>query len=246
MTVPEDLKDITFDKAAFGYRADEVDRYIDKMTNVVSGLMEENRDLEEKLEVLAAKVEEYKRDEDSLHAAVLGAQKLGDSIVRDSKLKAEGILREATVRSERLVEGARRKVEVEQQNFTTIHKEVNEFRNRLISMYKSHIELISTLPSAQAEADKVQQEPVNDAAPASQPADPAAAASPAPQPEAAPAPQPEAAAADPAVQPADFTQTEPAAPEAPADPAAQQHQGPFQRYASKYGDLQFGDNVNLK
>jgi len=158
MTIPEELRDITFDKSAFGYRVDDVDDYVDKVTAVISALLEENRDMEEKLEILAAKVAEYKEDEQSLQSAIIGAQKLGDSIVRDSKLKAETILREANVRAERLVEAAQRKVEVEQQNFVRIHKEVAEFRNSLMGLYKSHIDLITNLPTDEVEAEKPQQE----------------------------------------------------------------------------------------
>lgn len=166
MLIPEELRDITFDKSAFGYRVDDVDDYVEKVTAVINALMEENQDLEEKLEVLAAKVAEYKEDENSLQAAIVGAQKLGDSIVRDSKIKAESILREANVRAERLVEAAHRKVEVEQQNYVRIHKEVGEFRNSLMGLYKSHIDLITNLPTAEAE-EKSQpvEEPVEDVIP---------------------------------------------------------------------------------
>ena len=166
MLIPEELRDITFDKSAFGYRVDDVDDYVEKVTAVINALMEENQDLEEKLEVLAAKVAEYKEDESSLQAAIVGAQKLGDSIVRDSKIKAESILREANVRAERLVEAAHRKVEVEQQNYVRIHKEVGEFRNSLMGLYKSHIDLITNLPTAEAE-EKSQpvEEPVEDVIP---------------------------------------------------------------------------------
>ena len=166
MLIPEELRDITFDKSAFGYRVDDVDDYVEKVTAVINALMEENQDLEEKLEVLAAKVAEYKEDESSLQAAIVGAQKLGDSIVRDSKIKAESILREANVRAERLVEAAHRKVEVEQQNYVRIHKEVGEFRNSLMGLYKSHIDLITNLPTAEAE-EKPQpvEEPVEDVIP---------------------------------------------------------------------------------
>ena len=159
MTNPEELRDITFDKSAFGYRVDDVDDYVDKVTAVISALLEENNELEEKLEVLAAKVAEYKEDEESLQSAIIGAQKLGDSIVRDSKIKAETILREANVRAERLVEAAQRKVEVEQQNYLRIHKEVGDFRNSLMGLYKSHIDLITNLPSAEAEPVKTEEEP---------------------------------------------------------------------------------------
>lgn len=57
--------------------------------------LNEKLELERKIEALADKLEEYRRDEDSLKSAVFEAQKLGSSIVRDSKAKAERILQEA-------------------------------------------------------------------------------------------------------------------------------------------------------
>lgn len=238
MTIPEELRDITFDKSAFGYRTDDVDDYVNKATAVITALMEENQELEDKLEVLAAKIAEYKEDEDSLHSALIGAQKLGDSIVRDSKLKAEGILREANVRSERLVESALKKVETEQQNYVRIHKEVADFRNSLIAMYKSHIDLISNLPTAQPEAEKAQ--PAEQELPAEepetllQPQETAAEApvvyeEPAAVQEAAPMPQAEPFFAEAAQPEAPVFEEEPQQP----------------RRASRFGDLLFGQNIDI-
>ena len=243
MTFPEELRDITFDKSAFGYRVDDVDDYVEKVTAVISGLLEENQELEEKLEILAAKVAEYKEDEDSLHAAVLGAQKLGDSIVRDSKLKAEGILREASVRSERMVEAAQKKVETEQQNFVRIHKEVGDFRNSLIAMYKAHIDLISNLPTAQKEAEKTQQSDI-------------------------PLPNDESAAVEDVEQIVEQEQMEQTAeileeasaqPFTPQEPEEMHSEQPAYdaeasydeevqqpRHSSRFGDLLFGQNIDIR
>lgn len=253
MTIPEELRDITFDKSAFGYRVDDVDDYVDKINAVVTALMEENSELEEKLEVLAARVAEYKADEDSLHSAIVGAQKLGDSIVRDSKLKAESILREANVRAERLVEAAHRKVEVEQQNYVLIHQQVHDFRNSLMGMYKSHIDLITNLPTVETEQEPAR--PAEAPAPAPAPVEEAPAEEPAFQPE--PAAEP---LAEEATQPApvegfddplpnqlafeqpeeDFAQPEPE--EAFVEEPEPEHHG---RHSSRFGDLLFGQNIDI-
>lgn len=254
MTIPEELRDITFDKSAFGYRVDDVDDYVDKINAVVTALMEENSELEEKLEVLAARVAEYKADEDSLHSAIVGAQKLGDSIVRDSKLKAESILREANVRAERLVEAAHRKVEVEQQNYVLIHQQVHDFRNSLMGLYKSHIDLITNLPTVETEQEPAK--PAEAPAPVEEaPAEePAFQPAPAAEPVAEEAFQPESAVAEAFdddqlpnqlafEQPEeDFVQPAPEEAFVEEPEPEPEHRG---RHSSRFGDLLFGQNIEI-
>jgi cell division initiation protein len=235
MTIPEELRDITFDKSAFGYRVDDVDDYVDKVTAVISALLEENNELEEKLEVLAAKVAEYKEDEESLQSAIIGAQKLGDSIVRDSKIKAETILREANVRAERLVEAAHRKVEVEQQNYVRIHKEVGEFRNSLMGLYKSHIDLITNLPSAEVEPEKVEPE---------EPVLAAAEEIPAEEPVETPVEQPEEAVEYEEEQAEVFEEEQ--VEEEPVTYEEDYQQEFKPRHSSRFGDLLFGQNIDVE
>lgn len=232
MTIPEELRDITFDKSPFGYRVDDVDDYVDKVTAVIGALLEENAELEEKLEVLAAKVAEYKEDEESLQSAIIGAQKLGDSIVRDSKIKAETILREANVRAERLVEAAQRKVEVEQQNYVRIHKEVGDFRNSLMSLYKSHIDLITNLPSAEAEKPEVEEpeQPVEEVA-----EEPAVVVE-----------EPVEAAEEPAVCEEQQQEVVEQIEEA-TETVEEDYQQDFQpRRSSRFGELLFGQNIDVE
>ena len=56
--------------------------------------------------MLADKLEEYRSSEDSLRTVLLGAQKLGDNIIRESKAKAEVMMQEATSKSESLLQEA--------------------------------------------------------------------------------------------------------------------------------------------
>lgn len=149
-----DLSNIRFDKAPFGYRVDDVDQFVEEVTQLVEQLEAEKQELEDKLEVLALKLEEYKNEEENLRAAVLGAQKLGDSIIRDSKNKAEVLLRDATTRAERMVESTQQKMERERVALTRIQKEVADFKNRLLIMYKNHLELIAAMPETVVPAEK--------------------------------------------------------------------------------------------
>lgn len=147
MLTPKEIADKTFDKTfGFGYRMDDVDAYLEQAANSMSELLEINADLEKKLEVLADKLTEYREDEESLRTAILGSQKLGDSVIRESKTKAEIIMRDATIKAEAMANHAKRQIEREQENLIRTQKEVASFKNRLLDMYKQHLELISALP----------------------------------------------------------------------------------------------------
>ncbi len=147
MLTPREVSEKTFDKTfGFGYRMDDVDAYLKQVADSMTELLEINADLEKKLGVLADKLNEYREDEESLRTAILGAQKLGDSVIRESKTKAEIITRDATCKAEAMVNNAKRQIEREQENLMRTQKEVAAFKNRLLDMYKRHIELISMIP----------------------------------------------------------------------------------------------------
>ncbi|WRS28121.1 DivIVA domain-containing protein [Oscillospiraceae bacterium MB08-C2-2] len=144
---PNMILDKKFDRGMSGYKADDVNAFLNEVYDYVVSLTEKNQELEEKLVVLAEKLEEYKEDEDSLRAALIGAQKLGDTVVRESKKKAEAILAEANQKSELIITRAKTQIDKEAMALTTIQREVSKFKTKLMAMYKQHLELINTIPN---------------------------------------------------------------------------------------------------
>ena len=152
MTIPEEFFDVQFGKAvAFGYKTEDVDEFVTKAIQIIRELNEENRVLEDKMRVLAQTVEKYREDEESLRSALIGAQKLGDSILKDSRSKAEIILRDATIKAEHIVEDAHKRLEIETAELERVKTEASSFKEELIAMYKSHIGAIKRLPSQELE-----------------------------------------------------------------------------------------------
>ena len=147
MPNPKEIAVKKFEKAlGFGYRMDDVEEYLGLVAREMEDLIEEKEDLEKKLMVLADKLNEYREDEESLRTAILSAQKLGDSLIRESKNKADIIMRDATIKADTLVGNARRQIERENETLIRIQKEVALFKTKLIELYKQHIELITSLP----------------------------------------------------------------------------------------------------
>lgn len=159
MLTPETIASRRFDKQMGGYKQDEVDEFLRQVAQEYAALLSEKEELEGKIEVLAEKVEQYREDEDSLRSALIGAQKLGDSVIRESKAKADYIVRDARDKADRILDNAQKSIEKEQMALVKMQKEVTKFKNRLLTLYRQHLEMISALP-------EYDDEPV---APASQP-----------------------------------------------------------------------------
>ena len=146
MLTPSDIRNRRFEKGMGGYRVDEVHSFLNEVADQFESLVEEKDDLNHKLEILAEKVEQYREDEDSLRAALIGAQKLGDSVIRDSKRKAEAIITQATRKGEEMVEEARASIDKEAMALNRMQLEVARFKEQILTMYKQHIELIQEIP----------------------------------------------------------------------------------------------------
>lgn len=197
---PNELREKKFNRAfGFGYRMEDVDRYLELVAKSMEDMIAENAALNKKLEVLADKISEYRNDEESLRTALLGAQKLGDSVIRESKGKAAGIMRDANQKAEMMIDNAKRQLEREQKAFDNLQKEVETFKNNLFDMYKQHLAIVSGMPGEIKESNLLSsaQAPSLNAAEEQEPVqEPEQEAPPAPkQEQPAPQPQEEAAAA---------------------------------------------------
>ena len=99
-----DIHNAVFEKAGMrGYRADQVDAYLHTVAAYIDEQNEKIEDLTYKLKVLAQKIEEYRADEESIRDALLGAQKLGTSIVNEAKAKAQTITDESQAAADELM-----------------------------------------------------------------------------------------------------------------------------------------------
>ena len=95
MISSEDVRHVTFDKAFQGYRREDVDDYLKQVAQAMDDLAAQNDDLQKKLVMLAQRIEKYRTMENSLSTSMINAQRMGDSIIHESKQKAAEIIRSA-------------------------------------------------------------------------------------------------------------------------------------------------------
>lgn len=151
MFTADEIRQITFEKTMRGYRHEDVESFMENIADEFEALEKEKRDLEEKLYLLAEKVEQYKAEEESIKTTLINAQRLGESIVSDARVKADNVIREATIKKNDIISSAYNEIEGTEEILNRLRKEVSDFKRNILSLYKTHIESLSTLPDDKAE-----------------------------------------------------------------------------------------------
>lgn len=148
MLTLNEIRNVNFRKANFGgYRAEDVEAFIDEVQLSYDTLLRENAELVKKLEVLASRLEEYQSEEDSIRNALMNAQKVGDASLRDAKHKAEIILKDATIKAEKIVSNAQAEIHREREIIERMQRDISEFKAKLLKSYKDHLALINNIPN---------------------------------------------------------------------------------------------------
>ena len=190
MLTIDEIKNISFRKASRsgGYRAEDVDAFIDEVIATFEQQKKEKTNLVHKIDRLATRLEEYKEDEETVRNALLTSQKMSDACIKEAREKAAKILRDAEEKSQNLVAEANKTTALEKDKYLRLQADAVDLRNELIALYTKHIKSIDDLPttndvenSRQELDEKYPTEPVAAEAPAPAPA-PAPAAEPAPAP----------------------------------------------------------------
>ncbi len=102
--------------------------------------------------------EDAKADADETEAK---AKRESDAIIESAKAEAEKIVKEANRQSDEILGNINRKVTHETLVYDMVKKEASEFKAKLVTMYKEHINLINQLPEiVDEQLDKAEPAPV--------------------------------------------------------------------------------------
>ena len=97
MFTPQQIDQISFGRATFGgYDMQQVDEFLEPLTEDYVTLYKENALLKSKMRVLVGKLEEYRKNEAAMKDAVINAQKTCDKMVREAEEKCAKMLSEAS------------------------------------------------------------------------------------------------------------------------------------------------------
>ena len=107
MFTPQQIDQISFTQARKGYNMEEVDAFLEPLTEDYVTLYKENALLKSKMRVLVGKLEEYRKNEAAMKDAMVNAQRTCDRMVREAEEKCARMLKDANADAAAAVRNAK-------------------------------------------------------------------------------------------------------------------------------------------
>lgn len=140
MLAPHELKNKAFSKAVRGYNPAEVDDHIEFLIEKYTELYRENAELNRKLRIVGTKLDEIKDEEESIRSTLIGAQKMGEKIIRDANDKADLITGSIKERCDAVIADFKRRMVKEKEEMWLIRTSILDFKQEVFDLYRKHIE----------------------------------------------------------------------------------------------------------
>ena len=171
MLTPQQIDQVSFGRSTFGgYDMQQVDEFLEPLTEDYVTLYKENALLKSKMRVLVGKLEEYRKNEASMKDAVINAQKTCDKMVAEAEAKCAKMLSSASAAaapaapvasgtgSDALVAAENARVQEARKTATA---KISELQDQL----KTCIQALERIKDANAPAPAPKAEPAPKAAP---------------------------------------------------------------------------------
>lgn len=145
MLTPIDIDNKEFTRQFKGYNVEEVDIFLDQISDDLEILMKEHKELEKKLEEVEKSVEQYKAVETTLQDTLIIAQKTAEDVKSVAKKEAEQIITSAQELAKQAVEEMNLSILRQKQKYEKIKQDQNIYKAKMESLLISQLELLSEL-----------------------------------------------------------------------------------------------------
>ena len=148
MFTPQEIQEQTFSKAVFGgYDMQQVDEFLEPLTEDYITLYKENAVLKSKMKILVEKLEEYRAQESAMKKAMANAQATCDQMIAEAQAKCASMMNDAqgSVRSQ--TADLQQSLAEEQERVNCAKQAALNFIDVVEKDIKGHLELLETLKS---------------------------------------------------------------------------------------------------
>lgn len=142
MLTPQDIDSKIFKRAMRGYAIDEVETFLQEVSEDYARLYRENLAAKERIEMLSDAVRQYKAMEETLQNALSVAKRSGDDVKQNAYDRAEVIVRDAQIRAEKMIENANGEVEKIRYQYEQMKHSVEVFRAKVVSLLHAQLDII--------------------------------------------------------------------------------------------------------
>ena len=155
---PLDIQQMVFKVSFRGYDKEEVNRFLEELSQTVESLNRDHAVQQEKIIFLEQQLAELKRTEATLSNTLLSAQSLAEDVKRNAQREADLVIKEAEVKAGELIRQARVALTDTQRDLSSLQKQ----RLLMIERLRASLRMFERLFEAE------EQEALHDAATASE------------------------------------------------------------------------------
>ncbi len=153
MFTPQQIDQISFARSTFGgYDMQQVDEFLEPLTEDYVTLYKENALLKSKMRVLVGKLEEYRKNEASMKDAVINAQKTCDKMVAEAEAKCTKMLQGASTMAEANTQTTDAQIAAENARVEEARQTASAKIDELVGQLNSCIQALERIKGANAPA----------------------------------------------------------------------------------------------
>jgi len=146
MLTPQQIQEISFEKAIFGgYDMASVDEILEPLTEDYLTLYKENSVLKSKMRILVEKLEEYRKQEATMQSAILAAQKTCEQMKLDAEKKCAKMLRDAEEAAAAKAQTADQMIGNEKERLEAAKQATKQFIDGMERRLNRQLELLAEL-----------------------------------------------------------------------------------------------------
>jgi len=140
-----DINNKEFKKSLRGYDCDEVDEFLDKISEDYEIIYKENSSLKEKIEILEERLKHYVQIEENIQKTLLLAQNAAEQAKTAAQSESELIIRQANETAQKIIDKAHNDVIKIHDNYETLKQEFLKFRAQFKGFMKAQLDTFNSL-----------------------------------------------------------------------------------------------------
>ena len=142
---PLDIRKQEFKKVVRGFDVEEVETFLDMVSEQFENLLHEKRQMNEEIVKLQTQLRDYQQVESALKETLMNAQQNINQSRETSKKEAEIIVREAELKAEEILDNTKSKLLEMKNELLLLKSQKDSFVKRLKQLIQSQVELIDVL-----------------------------------------------------------------------------------------------------
>lgn len=154
---PLDIQQVAFKIKMRGYDRQEVDSFLDSLTEDYEELIRENNSLQEKIVEFENQVAELKKKESTLNNTLMKAQDLVENMKTGAQKDADLIIKEAELKAEAVTRSGREEMAAVKRQILDLKKQKMVFTEKVLSAMRLFQRVIDMEAQEEAKGNNPQQ-----------------------------------------------------------------------------------------